>query len=411
MPLTRLFHGLAIYRHSFGTFGASGTGYSGVSGFGCGATINERAFGMNCSLMFTNRVSMADSKNPLPLLSSDDYAALKASVARDGFLYPVIRSAGPALQGEVVDGFNREKIGKELGLEPPRISRRFETEAEFRIAQIDANIARRQLTLVQRVQLAMAREPWERRLAAHRQREGQKQGGVAKSRQKQGTEPAGGAKRATAQAAEAVGLKRDTYEHARFVLEKAPPEIRESFVGGKLTVDRAWKATRQAIGLDSRSVVRTSVARRFGAVPRGKFGAVVLTPPWRVDARKFEAGHVVPAEVAAIDVRALTGENGVIAITVPTAWFGDVVELVVKTWRARPYTWLVRTRGESERAELVLVCTTGKAAAIAPTAEHVLGTPAQFFGFLDRLVPDQEGIVLFGDVERAGWTSWSPTIK
>ena len=355
----------------------------------------------------------------MPTLSPEEYGALKASIEREGFLVPVIVSAGPVLQGHIVDGFHREKIAAELKIELPRISKRFESEAEFRIAQIDANIARRQLTLVQRVQLAMLREPWERQLARIREREGAKKGAVAKSRQ-QGNESAAASEpiRATAEAAAAVGLKRDTYEHAKFVLQKAPAEIREQLVAGKISVDRAYRDSRRATGVDSTSTVSKAVAKRWGKLPAGHYAAIVLTPPWREGSKRFEAGRVLPAELAALDVRGLAKRDAVVALVAPARWLREALELVADKWNAQIVSVVVRLRTNvvaagaiGERADFAVIATIGKPVLPPATRSNVTETESQFYGLIDKLVPDAAGIRLFGEIERAGWTSWNPAIK
>lgn len=362
---------------------------------------------------------MANTANPMPTLSPEEYGSLKASIEREGFLVPIIVSAGPVLQGQIVDGFNRAQIAQELKIELPRISKRFESEAEFRIAQIDANIARRQLTLVQRVQLAMLREPWERQLARIREREGAKKGAVAKSRQQgNGSVAASEPIRATAEAAAAVGLKRDTYEHAKFVLQKAPAEIREQLVAGKISVDRAYRDSRRATGVDSGSVVSKSVAKRWGKLPSGTFGAIVCTPPWREGSKKFEAGRVLPAELAALDVRGLAKKDAVVALVTPGGWLREALELVGDKWGARIVSVVVRVRAHAtgggpiaERVDFAVIGTIGKAVLPESGRTNLVESDAQFYSLIDKLVPDAAGIRLFGEIERAGWTSWNPAIK
>ena len=97
--------------------------------------------------------------NPCPDLSADEYAELRAKIERQGFLsaYPIIRSAGPARPGEIVDGFHRTKICAELGIEPVVALVPFESDEEFRLEQIDSNLTRRQLSRDQRIRLVLAR--------------------------------------------------------------------------------------------------------------------------------------------------------------------------------------------------------------------------------------------------------------
>jgi hypothetical protein len=51
----------------------------------------------------------------LPPLTSEEYAALKADIAKHGVLYPVILDE----DGRVLDGVHRERIAAELGIELP----------------------------------------------------------------------------------------------------------------------------------------------------------------------------------------------------------------------------------------------------------------------------------------------------
>jgi N6-adenosine-specific RNA methylase IME4 len=351
--------------------------------------------------------------NPMPALAPDEREALKSSIAREGMTYPVLVSAGPALQGEIVDGFNRRSIWLELGKKEadlPRVSKRFNTEAEFRIAQIDLNLKRRQLTVPQRILLAMAREPWERKLAKTRMADG----AVAKSPQGDKSTP----QRATALAAQAVGLKRDTYEHGKFVLEQAPKEIREQFIAGGLSVDRAFKDTRRALGLDARTVVHTSVTKRFGKMPTGSYGAIVVSPPWRLQSRTFEPGRVLPAELGALNIRGMAGKDAIVALVAPARWLREALELVTASWSGSIVTVLAHLRKSAiagipvaERAEFVIVAALGKPVLPKLNRDNVLETEAQLFGLMDELVPNRAGILLFGNVSRTGWDSWSPAIK
>ncbi len=350
------------------------------------------------------------STNPMPDLSSEEYASLEASIAESGMLYPIIKSAGPFAPGATVDGHNREKIAKKLGIAAPTTTKPFANEAEFRVAQIDANIARRQLTVPNRIMLAIVREKFERVLAAQRKAEGHKM--TAKALRARGedaktesTYASREAARATTLAAEAAGLKRNTYEHGKFVIEKAPAEIREQFVAGTLSVNRAYKETKHALGLDATATLAKSASNRWGAVPRGKFGAILLTPAWRENAKRFEAGRVVPAELAAIDLPAMLSVPGIVAISVPSPWIAEIANLVLGSWKLRPVTIAI-VRGRA--VDAYLVAALGK---VAPIPTAVFESHAQMLKFLDGLSPDAPGLAMFGEIDRAGWTAWDPTVK
>ena len=139
--------------------------------------------------------------NPLPPLTPEEYEALKASIGARGVLVPAVVSAGPACEGEVGDGHHRIQACGELGIECPVERRPFASEAEFRLYQLDCNLQRRHLTVAQRIELGMAREPWERALAEKRMKAGKAQ--------PSGSPTGGGETRE--KVAAAVGLKPATY--------------------------------------------------------------------------------------------------------------------------------------------------------------------------------------------------------
>ncbi|MBD5603572.1 MAG: hypothetical protein IAI48_00525 [Candidatus Eremiobacteraeota bacterium] len=359
---------------------------------------------------------MANDKNPLPALTSDERATLKASIASEGIVYPIVTSAGPFAPGTIVDGFNRREIWLELGKKDadlPRITRRFANEAELRIAQIDLNVKRRQLTVPQRVMLAMAREPWERKLAQQRlSTKGKGASGAAVEKLRQG-EPA----RAAALAAEAVGLKRDTYEHGKLVLEKGPADVREQFLAGTITVNNAYSQTRRALGVGPSATMEKHVGSRIGRVPSGSYGAILVLAPWRAGTKAFEAGRVLPAELSALSVRSAAAKDAVVALVAPARWMREAID-VVAAWGANVVTIVARVRPSAtaatpiaERADFVIVATFGRPVLPSLSRDNVVETDAQLYSLLDALVPDREGIVLFGDTSRPGWSSWDPPIK
>src|SRR5947209_18155890 len=81
--------------------------------------------------------------NVLPPLPDEQYAALKADIAAQGVLVPVVLDAAT---GELVDGHHRVRACKELGLKfPPAVKRRFANPRARREEAIKLNMLRRQL--------------------------------------------------------------------------------------------------------------------------------------------------------------------------------------------------------------------------------------------------------------------------
>lgn len=78
----------------------------------------------------------------MPELREEEYQKLKESIAEQGVLIPIEKDGDT---GEILDGFHRMRACEELGIEPPVMERRFESDTERKIHAFTLNLARRQL--------------------------------------------------------------------------------------------------------------------------------------------------------------------------------------------------------------------------------------------------------------------------
>lgn len=171
--------------------------------------------------------------NPCPPLTAGEYEALKASIAENGLLVPVLVSAGPACEGQVIDGFHRSRICAELGIVPATHGIPCATDLEFKIRQITTNLERRQISTVQRAMLAARLKPlYEER---------------ARERQALGQPVAPGAEKGKARdlAAKAAGISHETLRQMTAVIEQAP-ELLEQIEAGAKSIKSAYQALRSA---------------------------------------------------------------------------------------------------------------------------------------------------------------------
>ncbi|GAC1547124.1 MAG: hypothetical protein NVS2B17_31110 [Candidatus Velthaea sp.] len=344
-------------------------------------------------------------KNPLPDLTKEELRELEDSIARDGIITPIIKSAGPACFGEIVDGHNRAAIAEKLGIKDiPIVSRRYQSEAEFRIEQIDLNMKRRQLTPFARTVLALERVPWEQKLAKERR-------GIANA-------PDTG--RATEKAARAGGTSRKTLENSAFVIKNAPPEILQHFQKNEIRPDRAFRETKKALGLDAATVLKKSLSQKFTAAPEGPFASIVVDPPWR-DARENNGAALTPQEIRAVPVTSLLAESGVVYLWTPTSRFGEATAMFAE-WGLNlvgAIHWLheipERESFFREHAELCLVGIRGRIESAGERARNVVfgeptsasvRLPKEFLELVEHLRPDGRQLLIFGDIEREHWTRW-----
>jgi hypothetical protein len=88
----------------------------------------------------------------MPPLSPDVYEGLRASIAVSGVVLPIIVWPHRGVR-YIVDGSHRKGIATELGYECPEVLRSDLTEEEARVMARALNMARRQLTTIQKRQI------------------------------------------------------------------------------------------------------------------------------------------------------------------------------------------------------------------------------------------------------------------
>lgn len=189
---------------------------------------------------------MDDGPNPCPPLTAGEYEALKRSIQEDGFIpaWPVVISAGPACEGQIIDGFHRSQVCAELGIEPVRIYHPCQTELEFKILQIKANLERRQMTTAQRALLAARLLP----LYEERAKLRQKSAGLSNLGQSSQSSPAtscGTDEKGEARvlAAQAAGISHETLRQTRAILDSdKADELLEQIQSGAKSIKRAFES-------------------------------------------------------------------------------------------------------------------------------------------------------------------------
>lgn len=90
-------------------------------------------------------------------LSDADYQTLKESIEKHGLYSPVVINT----RDEILDGHNRYRVCQELGIEPMTEVKFFDDKEEEKIFVIEANLKRRQLSDIERIDLVRKLEPLE----------------------------------------------------------------------------------------------------------------------------------------------------------------------------------------------------------------------------------------------------------
>ncbi len=89
---------------------------------------------------------------PMPALTADEYAALKADVAARGVLVPILVDQ----HGRLIDGHHRRQVAQELGIDCPTEVRPVASDEEALDLAVTINATRRHLTREQRRDLIRA---------------------------------------------------------------------------------------------------------------------------------------------------------------------------------------------------------------------------------------------------------------
>src|SRR5215211_6851887 len=101
--------------------------------------------------------------NLFPLLEGPDFEALKADIATYGLREPIW-----TYQGKVIDGRNRLRACRELGIDPP--TREWDGKGSLVAFALSLNLHRRHLTSSQRAAVAVEVLPFLEAEAKERQR-------------------------------------------------------------------------------------------------------------------------------------------------------------------------------------------------------------------------------------------------
>lgn len=210
-----------------------------------------------------------------PEMDAESFAGLKADIAENGVLQPVV-----LFDGRVIDGRHRWKACQELGRECPTTD--FEgSEADALRFVVSSNLHRRHLTASQKACVAV--ELLEPFAAEAKERQGTRTDIVAKMPQCSG-------EKARNQAAEVVGVSPRYVQDAK-KLKTESPDVFEQVSRGELTLPQAITSVRHSEKVAELRKLEVEEIEK----PTGVFDVIVIDPPWAM--QKIER-EVAPNQTA-----------------------------------------------------------------------------------------------------------------
>jgi N6-adenosine-specific RNA methylase IME4 len=352
---------------------------------------------------------------PLPPPTAEERAELRASIAAEGVLLPIVVSAGPACAGEVADGQTRLALAAELAIEAPLERRRFASEEEFRCFRIVTNLRRRKLTEAALIRFGLALEPLERARAARRKaqatggRRGEKALPVALPEEKGETR---------ALVARTVGLKPSTYARGAKVLREGSPQLVADFEAGRETVNSAHRRLKAEQLRQHKHALALQLEREPPPLPDQPHPVLVIDPPWP---QEGELPYpTMPLErIAALPVPELLNADGIVWLWGTNGFLFEAERIAREHWqlelrglltwakdRVGTGPWL---RGQTEHC---LLLSRGKplflggpsTLLVAPAREHSR-KPEKFYRLVEESCPGAK-LELFARETRPGWQAW-----
>lgn len=211
--------------------------------------------------------------NLFPLITGEDFEALKADIRANGQLEPIW-----TYQGQILDGRNRYRACVDLGLEP--LTREWSGEGSLVQFVLSLNLHRRHLSSSQRAVVALEVLPMLEEEAKARQ----VQSGIDFGRGgKVGQifdQPIDRGPRASDVAAQLVGTNRQYVSDAKAIATKAP-DLLEQVRNGDKTLVQAKRELKEQAREERRQDNAAKVATQSAPiVAQAKFATIVIDPPW-----------------------------------------------------------------------------------------------------------------------------------
>lgn len=343
-----------------------------------------------------------------PMMSAEEFNALKSDIAANGQREPVW-----TYRGKVIDGRNRYRACVELGIEP--VCREWNGVGSLVAFVVSLNLHRRHLDSSQRAAVAVEILPRLEAEANERQRGGR--GGVLLSQKIDEAKS-----RASDQAARIVGTNRQYVSDAK-KLKQEEPELFERVRSGEITIPEAKKEVRIA------ERAKRDAELESPSLPTGRYGLVYVDPPWQYDFSKSDSREIenhYPTmdleQICALPVADLFETDCVCFMWATSPKLAEAMK-VLEAWGLEYKTCMVWVKNKigmgyyaRQQHELLLIATRGNppvpepqdrpsSVINAPRGEHS-AKPEEFYGLLDRMYPYSRRVELFARSKREGWDGW-----
>lgn len=374
-------------------------------------------------------------------VSEDRVDELAASIAQVGLLHSIVVTE----ENRLIAGYHRLLACKKLEWSRIPVTIRELSEIDARLAEIDENLIREDLSPAERAELTADRKAFY--LAKHPET---KHGGAPGK--------AGGGKNAKDSRLDSFvrttskksGRSRTRVSEDARRGEKVDKDILKGIAGtlldtgtnldalSRMEHDKQREVVKYAerkkiknIKVAARNLKRARIAEDIEAepqpLPEGPFRVIVADPPWKYDLRDQDETHrgtvdysrMTTEEICGMDVSARVHEDCVLFLWTTNAHMHDAYH-VLEAWGFAPKTIITWTknrigaghwlRGQTEHAIMAvrgkpIVMLKGQSTALEGKVREHSRKPVQFYELVESLCPGSK-LELFGREPRDGWHVW-----
>lgn len=352
-----------------------------------------------------------DYQSLLPELSREEYEALKESIRKDGLHYPIEINR----ENVILDGHNRYKICKELGVSLKTEVRNFKNKLLEKAFVITVNLRRRHLNDFQKCEMSMPLLEIEQELAKKRkaQAKGKPRGTKALT---SSIELERGQARDIV--AKKIGVSHATFQRATKIINEAPEDLKEKVRKG-MSIHYAYKSIR-----------RQEKHEAPPELPMGEFDVLYADPPWKYYLRLGGSPDSHYNMMDTEDICTLkipSAQDAILFLWCTNTHIEDALK-VIQSWGFHYRTnlvWVKNRIGTGSfvrgKHELLLIATKGDvptpmeknrphSVLQAPTRKHSQ-KPDEFYSIIEKMYPNRKYLELFARRKRKNWESWGNEIQ
>ena len=332
----------------------------------------------------------------------------------------------------LVAGLHRLRACEQLGWKTISATVLPLSKVEANLASLDENLARHELTVLERGEMLAQRKRLYEALHPESRR------GVAGARAR-----AGSASEIISFAAEVsrkTHLSPRTVQHEVQIAQAIPKDVRKMIRGSRLEDhkvellrlarlphDEQREVARRVLSGESTTVKRAEAALVQERIesnrepyPKGKFGVLVVDPPWTVtDLMQGYPGMTVD-EIKKVPVPQLATDDAMVLLWIPPSMLREGLD-VLDAWGLRQVGYVAWEKHSPRpgtyvlsRVELCLLAVRGRPLVLSPQSNLISASrrqhsrkPDEFYTLVEKSFGGRR-LDMFARESRPGWTTWGP---